>query len=105
MKILFDQGTPNPLRTHLSGHTVQTVYELGWSRLENGNLICTAEQEGFDMLITTDQNLKYQQNLTNRKITIVVLQSTSWPRIQSVVAQVTATVNSVTAGGYIEVTV
>lgn len=103
MKILLDQGTPNPLRAHLSGHTVATVYELGWSRLTNGNLIQQAEQEGYDVLVTTDQNLKYQQNLLHRKIAIVVLLTTSWPRLQKVAPQISLTVSGVAAGDYIEV--
>ena len=59
MRILFDQGTPVPLRNSLIGHAVQTAYELSWQELENGALIEAAESEGFDLLITTDQNLRY----------------------------------------------
>lgn len=104
MKILFDQGTPHPLRLHLFGHAVTTVYELGWNRLTNGNLILTAEQEGFDLLVATDQNLKYQQNLTRRKIAIVVLLTTSWPRLQKATRQIAATVAAISTGDYVEVT-
>ncbi len=78
MKILFDQGTPVPLRRYLSGHTVDTAYERGWSELSNGDLLTTAESENYDLLITTDQNLRYQQNFVGRQIAIVVLLSTSW---------------------------
>jgi len=67
MKILFDQGTPVPLKDHLNDHTVQTAFELGWSNLENGALLAVAE-DAFDLLITTDQQLRYQQNLAGRKI-------------------------------------
>ena len=63
MKVLFDQGTPVPLRRELAGHTIDTVYEQGWSTLSNGRLLTIAEQAGYDLLITTDQNLRYQQNL------------------------------------------
>lgn len=80
MKILFDQGTPVPLREHLTGHTVQTAFELGWSNLENGALLTVAE-DAFDLLITTDQQLRYQQNLAVRKLSVLVLMTTSWPRI------------------------
>src|SRR5262245_40408581 len=82
MKLLFDQGTPVPLRRSLTGHTTDTVYERGWSALANGDLLDIAEQEGYDLLVTTDQNLRYQQNLAGRQIAILVLMSTSWPRIQ-----------------------
>ena len=54
MNILFDQGTPVPLRQHLFEHSVATAYEQGWSNLTNGNLLDTAEQAGYDLLITTD---------------------------------------------------
>lgn len=77
MKVLFDQGTPVPLRRHLPLHDVTTVHELAWSTLTNGALISKAEAAGFDCLVTTDQNLKYQQNLAGRTLAIVVLLSTS----------------------------
>jgi len=65
MKILFDQGTPAPLRRHLLGHVVDTAYEQGWSDLTNGNLLDAAEQAGYELLITTDQNLRYQASAAN----------------------------------------
>jgi predicted nuclease of predicted toxin-antitoxin system len=82
LKVLFDQGTPVPLRGHLSSHFVSTAYELGWATLKNGELLAAAEKSGFEVLVTTDTNLQYQQNLTQRKIALVVLKTTSWPRIQ-----------------------
>ncbi len=63
MRILFDQGTPVPLRRFLSRHEVVTTHERGWSRLKNGELLNLAEAEGFDIFLTTDTNFKYQQNL------------------------------------------
>jgi hypothetical protein len=62
MKILFDQGTPAPLRHTLAGHAVSTAYEMGWARLENGDLLDVAESS-FDAFVTTDPNLRHQQNL------------------------------------------
>lgn len=59
MRILFDQGTPVPLRNHLVTHQISTAFELGWSRVENGELLKLAEEGGFEVLVTTDQNLKY----------------------------------------------
>src|SRR6185436_13210352 len=67
MKILFDQGTPVPLRRHLSSHIVDTAFERGWSALSNGGLLDVMEQEGYEILITTDQNLRYQQHLADRQ--------------------------------------
>ena len=105
MLVLFDQGTPVPLRNHLSGHQVSTAYELGWGSLQNGDLLLKAESLGFEVLVTTDQNLKYQQNLASREIAIVVLSTTSWPRIQKVIASVVEAINGSRQNSYIEVSV
>jgi len=103
MRLLFDQGTPVPLRNHLSSHIVETAYERGWSNLPNGELLSRAEAEGFDALITTDQNLRYQQNLAGRKISIVVLLTTSWPRIKNHISLVIQAVDHLQLGSYEEV--
>jgi predicted nuclease of predicted toxin-antitoxin system len=102
MKILFDQGTPVPLRRALAGHTVTTAFERGWSKLENGDLIQAAEADGFDGMITTDQNLKYQQDLRGRKLAILVLPTTSWPEIQDHLEEVSAAVGTLKPGEYRE---
>lgn len=73
MLVLFDQGTPVPLRQFLTGHTIRTAAEQRWTTLENGQLLDAAEAAGFDLLLTTDQNIRYQQNLAARRIAIVVL--------------------------------
>jgi predicted nuclease of predicted toxin-antitoxin system len=103
MKLLFDQGTPVPLRDHLPKHTVETAYEKGWSKLKNGDLLTRAESDGFDALITTDQNLSYQQNLTGRKIGVVVLLTTSWPRIKNHIALIVQAIDNLQPGGYEEI--
>ena len=103
MKILFDQGTPVPLRRHLHPGQVDTAAEMGWSELSNGELLAAAELAGFDLLITTDQNLRYQQNLAQRRIGVIVLMSTSWPRIAQNVKDVVAAVREMPQGGYAEV--
>ncbi len=103
MKILFDQGTPVPLRWHLAGHAVDIAYERGWSNLANGDLLDAAERDGYQLLITTDQNLRYQQNLADRQLAIIVLLSTSWPRIRLRVDDVRAAVEAITIGDYIEI--
>jgi hypothetical protein len=102
MKILFDHGTPAPLRRFLAGHQVSTAYEMGWARLSNGDLLAAAEQS-FDALITTDQNLRYQQNLTNRRLAILVLPTTSWPEIQKHLTEVTGAVDTIQRGGFLEI--
>lgn len=102
MRILFDQGTPAPLRDHLSGHSVETAYEKGWSTLRNGELLAKAEA-GFDVLVTTDRNLRYQQNLAERRIAILVLPTTSRPRLQRIAREIAAAVDSLKPGQYLEV--
>jgi hypothetical protein len=104
VRILFDQGTPVPLRRHLVTHDVSTAYELGWSRLSNGALLDAAERDGFDVLVTTDLNLKHQQNLSSR-IAIVVLTTTNWPRIRRAADRVVAAIDRVTGSGLVEVTI
>ena len=101
MKIVFDQGTPAPLRHALSGHSVATAFELGWSDLANGELLQQAEAQ-FELLITTDQNLHYQQNLGGRRLAILVLPTTSWPEIKQHEAEIIAAVSTVKAGEYRE---
>ena len=105
MKILFDQGTPAPLRKHLADHEVSTAFELGWSKLANGALIEAAEQAGFETFITTDQNLRYQQNLQERKLAIIVLLGTSWPKIQLKLDVIQKAVTDVQIGGYLEIAI
>ena len=105
MRILFDQGTPAPLRHALVGHSVETAFELGWGTLHNGALISAAEAQGFEVFVTTDKNLKYQQNLTGRRLAIVVLSTTSWPRIRAVAENVLKAVDSALPGSFIEVSV
>jgi hypothetical protein len=102
MRILFDQGTPAPLRSLLVEHQVTTAYERGWSQLENGALLVAAEAEGFEVLVTTDRNLKYQQNLSSRTIAILVLSTTSWPRVQAAAASVVAAVSALAPGAFVE---
>jgi len=75
---------------------------MGWDQLSNGELISEAENGGFDLLITTDQNLRYQQNLDDRKLSILVLQTTSWPRIQKVLDLIILETEKVSAGSYAE---
>jgi len=103
MRVLFDQGTPVPLRLALSAHRVATAYELGWATLKNGELLRAAENQGFEVLVTTDSNLRYQQNLAARRIAVVVLTTTSWPRIREALGPVVAAVDSACVGSYVEV--
>lgn len=102
MRIVFDQGTPAPLRTHLIGHNVETAFELGWSNLRNGELLAMAESS-FDLLVTTDQQLRRQQNLTDRKLAILVLTTTSWPRLELHIPQILEAIDQIRSGDYVEI--
>jgi len=97
VRILLDQGTPVPLRQALTGHSVSTALEMGWQELDNGALLQVA-QGTFEVFITTDQNLRYQQNLPGRRLAILVLPTTSWPKIQAHLAEVIAAVNELQPG-------
>jgi predicted nuclease of predicted toxin-antitoxin system len=103
MRVLFDQATPVPIRQFLQGHTVRTAAQEKWDRLRNGELLNAAEAAGFDVLVTTDKNMRYQQNLAGRKIAIVVLSKQQWPELQAHVELVVAAVNAATPGTYAEV--
>ncbi len=73
MRILFDNGTPRGVASALPGHIVEEARSHGWDTLRNGELLDAAEAAGFDVFLTTDRNIMHQQNLTGRKIAIVVL--------------------------------
>lgn len=103
MRVLFDQGTPVPLRRFLTRHSIQTVAELQWSTLGNGELLDAAEAAGFEVLVTTDKNIRHQQNLASRNIAIVVLGRPQWPVVRRHVERVVAAINTAAAGSCAEV--
>lgn len=105
MRVLFDQGTPVPLRQSLTNHEIATAFGRGWSELKNGELLEVAEREGFDVLVSTDRNLRYQQNLSARNIALVILSTTSWPRIQRALPQVVEAVDRAAPRSYVEVAI
>ena len=103
MKILLDHGTPRPLRRELPGHSVDTAADRGWERLSNGDLIDSAEQDDYEVLITTDQNMRHQQNLAGRRLAIVVLLSGAWPYTESRIEDIRAAVADAQPGELREV--
>ncbi|MBV8847907.1 MAG: hypothetical protein JO307_34265 [Bryobacterales bacterium] len=103
MRVLFDQAIPVPIRAFLEGHTVRTAAQETWDRLRNGELLSVAESADFDVFLTTDKNIRYQQNLVGRKIAIVVLSKQQWPEVRAHVERVFAAVNAATPGSYTEV--
>ena len=103
MKILFDNGTPKPIAASLVGHEVSYARKMGWHELENGALIQQAEEAGYELLLSTDKNIRYQQNLTVRTIAIVVLGNSQWPVVKLYLDRIAAAVNAAKPGSYIEV--
>ncbi len=103
MRILLDHNTPAPLRYWLAGHQVETAYERGWAELTNGELLRAAEEAGFDAMITTDQNIRYQQNLVERKLTIVVINTNNWTQIRRFKSTILSTISQISAGRFLEV--
>ena len=105
MRVLFDQGTPVPLRNLLDSHQIETAHERGWNQLANGDLLAAAEREGFEVFVTTDKNIISQQNLDGLRFAIVVLSSTSWPRIHTASDTIKTAICAATPGAIIEVNI
>jgi hypothetical protein len=103
MLILLDHGTPAPLRLFLKGHTGRKAKDLGWDTLTNGELLKAAEEAAFDLLLTADKNIRFQQNLAKRVIAIVVLGNPRWPVLRQHIERVVAAVNAAKPGTYSEV--
>jgi len=104
MLVLFDNGTPRTLARYLiDHHTVTEARARGWGELENGELLIVAEAAGFEVLLTTDRNLRYQQNLAGRKIALVVLGQGRWSAIKRHIAEVLTAINAARPGSYTEV--
>ena len=105
MRVLFDQATPVPIRQYLTDHNVSTAAQQGWETLKNGELLTAAEAAGFDVLLTTDKNMRYQQNLAGREIAVVVVGQQQWPQLQPHVQLVVEAVKATTPGTYVEVSI
>jgi hypothetical protein len=105
MRVLFDQATPVPIRSFLVGHAVRTAAQQEWDTLQNGDLLTVAEQAGFEVFLTTDKNLRHQQNMAGRTIAVVVIGVQQWPALQPHVALVVAAVNAATPGSFTEVAI
>jgi hypothetical protein len=103
MRILFDHGTPSGIARSLADHEVTEAIERGWDRISNGELLIAAEAAGFELLLTTDKNIRYQQNLKGRKIAVVVLGNSAWRMVRKHLDRVAAAVNAATPGSYAEV--
>ena len=103
MRILFDHGTPSGIARALSQHDVTEAIDRGWEKVSNGELLAAAEEDGFDLLLTTDKNIRYQQNLGARKIGIVVLGNSTWRIVRLHLDRIALAVNQSAPGSYAEV--
>lgn len=103
MRVLFDQATPVPIREFLIGHTVRTAAQEHWDTLKNGDLLTAAEHSGFEVFLTTDKNIRHQQNMAGRTIAVVVVGVQQWPALQPHVALVVDAVNAATPGSFTDV--
>ena len=103
MRVLFDNGTPRGLAGALPSHVVEEARSHGWDTLRNGELLEAAELAGFEVFVTTDRNLRYQQNLTNRKIAVVVLGNGRWRLIRARLTEIAAAVDAAAPGSFAEV--
>ena len=103
MRILFDANTPAPLARWLTGHQVTRADELDWQGLENGDLLDSAEQAGFEILLTCDQNVRYQQNFSGRRLAVVILSTNHWPSLRQVAGRVAQQIDFVQAGQVVRI--
>jgi hypothetical protein len=102
MRILFDQGTPLPLKGWLPAHDIQTAGQCGWSKLLNGELLAAAEAAGFDLFITTDQNLRYQLDLSRLGLAVLVLMVANWPSLEPHAPMIATVVDKIRRDQYVE---
>ena len=103
MRILFDHVTPAGIARFLAGHTVIKAKDYGWDTLSNGDLLTAAERAGFDLLLTADKNMRHQQNLTGRRMALVVLSTPRWPVVRLRIEKIAAAINAAAPGSYVEV--
>jgi hypothetical protein len=103
MLVLFDHVTPGGIARFLPGHAITKAKDRGWDTLTNGDLLAEAEKAGFDVLLTADKNMRYQQNFTSRRIALVVLSTPQWPAVRLHMEAIAAAVNAATPGSYAEV--
>ena len=100
MRVLLDADVPAPLQYRLPGHEVTTAQRMGWGLLKNGDLLIAAEAHGFDVLLTGDKNLSYQQNLVGRRLAVVVLGTTQWKQLRQDTTLVAAAVDRTSPGSF-----
>jgi hypothetical protein len=104
MNILLDESVPQKLRLLIDNrHLVVTTWYRGWSKMKNGALLTAAEEAGFDLFITADQELNYQQNMAGRRLAVLVLSTNNWGIVKQRAADINAAIESVVSGGFVVV--
>jgi hypothetical protein len=103
MRVLFDHNIPSGTARALVRHQVIEAIERGWQRISNGQLIANADEAGFDVFLTADKRIRYQQNLKGRRIAIVVIGNPTWRILRKHLDRVTTAVEAATPGTYTEV--
>ena len=102
MKIILDESTPQKLRLLIDNrHIVVTTWFQGWSGLKNGALLSAAEEAGFDVFITADQELSYQQNLTGSRMALLVLSTNNWGVVKEQISKISAAIDAATCGSFV----
>ncbi|HEX4164175.1 MAG TPA: hypothetical protein VHZ55_01760 [Bryobacteraceae bacterium] len=97
-RVLFDQNVPRPLRRFLKACDVKVADEMGWSQAKNGLLLDAAEQAGFEVLLSGDQTLKYEQNMSGRRIGVVSMSDNHWPIVRDYVQVIAEAIEQVQSG-------
>jgi len=100
VRVLFDHNVPSKLRRGWVDHEVFTAVEMGWAELENGQLLTAAENAGFALMVTADQNIEYQQNRVGRKLALVVLGTNNWNILKLDTARVLVAVGRAEVGSF-----
>ena len=103
MKIIFENGIPKPIARSLPNHEIAFARKIGWHELANGELIRQAEEAGYEVLLSSDKNIRYQQNLAGRKIALVILGNQQWPLVKLHLDKIAAAVNAALPGSFVEV--
>lgn len=96
---------PRGLARFLNSHVVEEARSRGWEELANGDLIEAAERAGFDVIVTADKNIRYQQNLRTRRISLIVLGNSQWPMVRLAASRIAHAVNAARPGSYASVDV
>ena len=100
MKVLLDENLDHRLRNHLGSHEVFTASYMGWDGFKNGRLLQAAEDDGFDVLVTGDRTLSYEQNMSGRRLAIVVLSSVEWRIVNDYLGEIRAAVDAAIPGSF-----